>query len=1255
MIETNRYLEENEHAVKQKLLHINTGRDKELETVKIQFDTVLQGHLAWTVIAGDIGIGKTALVKAALADLSKLNATCVYGKFEQYKNEEPYILIIQIIEKITNHMLTLPSKKLDRIKEKLINQMGKDVTLLEEIVPLIAKITGKHNSPKVIDYQKLKIRLEAAFQKFFAVAKTELYPLVIAVDDLQWMEKPSWDIIKAITDPLSESDIYIILVYRNNLDEYRTRIKSMLAELPGNEYILEINLESLSYQDIKVMLEDVFDNNIDKGYKLARLIHSKTMGNPMHVKQMINLLLDNKGIFYDSQKGIWGFESEDIRSLNLSSSIEDIINRKIKNLNHQQKRFMEILACMGSRFTVDLLEKVIKDKNSLEDDLLAACRAGLLVENIEHVGDACKREYEFFHDRIHQNVYEQIDSARREQLHFEIATKLLKDPDRNYVADNIISITAHLLNCKNAIKKEGIGDRLLDDLFYAGVKAKQAAAVEHALKLFSLSEELLGDTCWQKDYHRTLKIKLELAQCQYICGEYEASREHFEEMLAHAAGKDDLEIKKQYMIMYSYAGDHAMAIDLGIQALKQVGVKIYRRNLKMQIVKEIFYGKLLFRDNRLNAIKHAPVVTEQRIVHAFEISIIIAPAAMFIDENLFALNTLKTANLSAKYGNSRYAPIAYAAYSLMLSNILGDYHKAEKLKDIALSLLELFDDDNCDCTVYFLIGTFVAHWTSPAQESLNYLQKAFDCALKAGDYLYCGYAIGTMMKMKYSMGGPLVELDKFLELHKKYGKKMDHDLLLRSIKIIKEHINILTLSDEVAGDGLVGEQEVEQMGTNEMMIYYLLKSQRLYLDGKIEEAYDLLQKSIKQLDTIMGYIIQVDFVFYYLLVSLETMKCLKGGTNKQTKIACRKFRKKLKNWAKLSPENHWGKHLLVEALYLSLSNRKHDAAGMFDEAIEHARENHNLHLEALGNYLAAGYYSSNRKVAEVYAQDACRLFNEWGAVRTANRIEMLYGLSAASRESAVGEVPENNGPEMNVSEETLKVHQKELEVLELEASFKYFLDLVCREAKADFGAILLEDEDEIKLEYERREGQAAVKYPVGIDPEQVEHLPKKVIRFANRTYEEVIIEAKPADGPFATDDHIRSRTGISIICLPLKYNQIFAGLIYIESQYNHRFNPMLVEYIQRLSFYLIAKQALEKEPLLNSKAFITEMVNDQLTEREIEVLNYMAEGLSNTEISKKMQISSGTVKTHILHFYRKLEVNNRVQAVNKGRALKLIK
>ncbi|MGM0652783.1 MAG: BREX system ATP-binding domain-containing protein, partial [Bacillota bacterium] len=100
MVKKDKDLEEIEHTSRLKLQNIIIGRDKEIETIKMQLDTVLEGHSALTVIAGDMGVGKTTLIRASLADLSNLNGSWVYAKFEQYKEKEPYIAIIQIIERI---------------------------------------------------------------------------------------------------------------------------------------------------------------------------------------------------------------------------------------------------------------------------------------------------------------------------------------------------------------------------------------------------------------------------------------------------------------------------------------------------------------------------------------------------------------------------------------------------------------------------------------------------------------------------------------------------------------------------------------------------------------------------------------------------------------------------------------------------------------------------------------------------------------------------------------------------------------------------------------------------------------------------------------------------------------------------------------------------------------------------------------------------------------------------------------------------
>jgi predicted ATPase len=426
----------------------------------------------------------------------------------------------------------------------------------------------------------------------------------------------------------------------------------------------------------------------------------------------------------------------------------------------------------------------------------------------------------------------------------------------------ILPIASHLLNCKSIIKREGAEEKLIEYLYLAGVKAKRSAAVEHALRLLSLGEELLGDSCWQKDYDNSFKIKLELAECEFICGKYDAAMEHFEEMLGHANGREALvEIKKRYMVMYSYAGNHDRVIDLGVQALKHLGINIDMHRLKIQIIREILYGRVLFRSGRLELIKNAPTITDKRLANALEILSIMAASANLLDGKLFILIVLKIGNLSAKHGNSPYSPLGYAAYGLVLGSVMGNYKKAERLKDISVSLAELFDDDLFAAPTYFCIGTFIAHWTSPAKESLDYLQKAFECGMRSGDYLYCGYTMILMTEMKYLIGTPFDELGKVLELNRKYAQRMNNDILLRSVAMFNDHMNMLSSPVFSGKERLVDDKEIEMLGTNEYMIYTLLKVQRLYLNGKLEEAYRLVRRAMKCLDTVMGSITQVDYVF----------------------------------------------------------------------------------------------------------------------------------------------------------------------------------------------------------------------------------------------------------------------------------------------------------------------------------------------------------------------------------------------------------
>lgn len=61
-----------------------------------------------------------------------------------------------------------------------------------------------------------------------------------------------------------------------------------------------------------------------------------------------------------------------------------------------------------------------------------------------------------------------------------------------------------------------------------------------------------------------------------------------------------------------------------------------------------------------------------------------------------------------------------------------------------------------------------------------------------------------------------------------------------------------------------------------------------------------------------------------------------------------------------------------------------------------------------------------------------------------------------------------------------------------------------------------------------------------------------------------------------------------------------------------------------------------------------------LSERELEVLQLLAQGLSNQEMADALFVSISTIKTHLLHLYQKLDVTRRTQAIRKAKSLQII-
>ena len=205
--------------------------------------------------------------------------------------------------------------------------------------------------------------------------------------------------------------------------------------------------------------------------------------------------------------------------------------------------------------------------------------------------------------------------------------------------------------------------------------------------------------------------------------------------------------------------------------------------------------------------------------------------------------------------------------------------------------------------------------------------------------------------------------------------------------------------------------------------------------------------------------------------------------------------------------------------------------------------------------------------------------------------------------------------------------------------------------RADSGCLIFEKDGELFIEAIKDSGNDKPEAKT-IFPEDYEEIAKSVVHYVARTSDTMVINLGEQAGIFSNDPYITESNPKSIACLPLLFQGIPFGVLYLENNFLPGvFAPARLEAVKLLSAQIAYAKKLQdyiaEEPADDS-------TGHSGTDRETEVLELIAEGLSNMEISEKLHMSVNTVKTHVKNIYSKLSVNRRVQAVQKARELKLL-
>ncbi|MGK7941030.1 MAG: AAA family ATPase, partial [Crocosphaera sp.] len=223
------------------------GREREQQLLIKTFDTVSKGHNATVLVSGYAGIGKSVLIREIYPFVTQKKGYFVSGKFEQFQRNIPYAAIIQACQELVSQLLTESDNKIHQWRQKLLSALGVNGQVMIEVIPEIENIIG--TQPKVIklDPKEAENRFNFLFQNFLKVFTQKQHPLVIFLDDLQWADTASLQLIQSLMTNLDDQYLLIIGAYRDNEVTQGHPLQLTLDDLDNQGVIIEtIQLKQLT-------------------------------------------------------------------------------------------------------------------------------------------------------------------------------------------------------------------------------------------------------------------------------------------------------------------------------------------------------------------------------------------------------------------------------------------------------------------------------------------------------------------------------------------------------------------------------------------------------------------------------------------------------------------------------------------------------------------------------------------------------------------------------------------------------------------------------------------------------------------------------------------------------------------------------------------------------------------------------------------------------------------------------------------------
>ncbi|MEN8907551.1 MAG: diguanylate cyclase, partial [Clostridiales bacterium] len=1129
-------------GLNEKFIRINfnstfIGRENEINTLYNFYDDAEKSRGVICFISGEAGKGKTRLAEELRNYVLKKNGVFVKGKAFSGLNKIPF----NILKDITNNYIKIfngfDKNKKNLIRKNISEEIENFGKLILSLNPNLEKITGPCSNVVELDPEKEAARFQITLSKFFyALSKTN-GTLVIMLDDLQWADSGTIDILKELQSQICDYPLLIIGTYRDNeITENHILKKFIDHSIEENISLYQINLQPFDITKMTQFISNLLHSNNKNIQEISKFILKKSMGNPFFSMEILKHLIYEKAVV--NVNNTWKIEKKILENIDISESIVDILLKRISKIDSDESLILSNAAILGNKFDIEILSEITNiNKENILNVVDKAVKMQLLEQDIDEYGKII-----FAHDRIKEAFYKLMEITEKKATHLRIA-KIIEKYNLKNITKVIYELAYHYIEADDT-------PNILKYAYPAGEKALKEYAYDSALKYFLNvkkileSENLKGSNFW-------INCTQNVGQSAAIIGSYDLAVNLFKSILEYDIEKIKIvQIHMSITQTYYKSGDWDNCYEYGRKGLILLGEKFPQNKylLYFGIFKEFIVHEI--QKFFLNS-----VYTKKKIKNPSDKDILACEIMEYLIQGAIANSLVKSSYLQyrtlniaeRKLGWSRLLAMSLMGYGAMMMS-LSMFKKSQYYFDKSITMKNEIDQ-YIDFAKWCQTIGFLYQWNGDYKKCEEYFNKSVELYKKIGDIKEIYFSLYGLINLAMYRGNFItynrlsneyqifanktnsiyfktVMNSNFIYYYKENGFFEKAKVLCEiNFKLLKKSNNLANYCANLNNYGEI----CLMMNDSKTALEYLKKSYQLSKNESFLKQYHLTIYNLLAEAYIFDYIENQN-----LISKKEMLKKLK-----EIQKTCLIAIKKTKNWPA-----HYGISLRNYAKYLSVAGRYNKACEIFKESISNLKK-YDITHELAKSLLEYGIFlKTNTSINKLKKSEFEKIiFKSYNIFKASNvkyyikKCEDELSISDDSNEDSSTRFSKFARYSQRISS-MIMVSHKISSILNLDILLDNVMETALEVTGAQNGFLFIKDlSDNFEIVSSRNSSENNIENDEFINT---------IITGVLNTGKSYLSDNSMEDNSLNSDfkNIILQK---SILCVPIKYNNDITGICYLEN------------------------------------------------------------------------------------------------------------